>query len=76
MTSGGFVPEAEVDERLVQMLSDPAHFRPTEMAVVDYSQPLPDAAPLGWEPLLSAKPEPEPPAGWWARLKAALRGAA
>jgi hypothetical protein len=65
------------DEGFIQALSDPNHFRLTEMQVVDYSNSPPaEAGPLGWEPLLHSKPEPEPERNRWARAWAVLRGKA
>ena len=56
---------------LADLLADPAHYRRSEMQVIDYGEAVPD---LGPEPLGSlAGPKPEP-ASRWRRLSAALRG--
>jgi hypothetical protein len=64
------------DEGFIQMLGDPAHYRRTEMHVVDYSAASVEAGPRGWEPLIDPKPEPEQPPSRWALLKAAIRAKA
>jgi hypothetical protein len=59
------------DDGFIEALGNPAHYRRTEMAVVDYSAAPPPADDL--LPSLAGSPEPEPPSRW-ALLKAALRG--
>jgi hypothetical protein len=59
-----------------EALSNPAHYRVTPCAVVDYSQAQPETGPHGWEPLLTAQPQPERPSSRWARLRKAWKGEA
>jgi len=72
----GYVPEdpLQLAPGVAELLADPAHYRRSEMAVVDYSNVSPEAGPPGWEPLLDFKIEPEPQRSRWARAWAALRG--
>jgi hypothetical protein len=63
------------DDGFIEALANPNHFRFTPCEVVDYTNAPAEAGPLGWEPLLTAQPEPpEQPTSRWALLKAALRG--
>jgi hypothetical protein len=68
----GYVPEDPLTMApgLAEMLSDPAHYRRGEMAVVNYTGEAPQAGPPGWEPL------PEPKQSRWSRAWAVLRGRA
>jgi len=64
-------------DRYLEMIGDPAHFKITEMAVVDYTNAPAETGPAGWEPLFTAGAEPpEQPTSRWALLKAVFhRGA-
>jgi hypothetical protein len=72
----GYVDEVgrHWDDGFVQMLNDPAHLKITPCEVVDYSAATAELGPPGWQPLLSAQPEPEQPPSRWARLRKAWRG--